>query len=87
MPQTNVNIRMDQETKDQADQLFKALGMNMSIAVNVFVKQAIRLGGIPFDISLTPNARTRQAMEETEAGQGLSEPFDSVEDLMRDLNA
>ncbi len=51
MAQTNVNIRMDEDLKKQADQLFNKLGMNMSTAFNVFVRQAIRNGGIPFEIT------------------------------------
>jgi len=46
----NVNIRMDEELKKQAEQLFADLGMNMTTAINVFVRQAINYGGIPFDI-------------------------------------
>ncbi|NAS19016.1 type II toxin-antitoxin system RelB/DinJ family antitoxin [Clostridium butyricum] len=52
MAQTiNVNIRMDEELKKQAEQLFNELGMNMTTAFNVFVRQAIRTGGIPFEVT------------------------------------
>jgi DNA-damage-inducible protein J len=51
MAQTNVNIRMDEDLKKQADKLFCNLGMNMSTAFNVFVRQAIRTGGIPFEVT------------------------------------
>lgn len=47
----NVNIRMDEELKKQAEKLFSELGMNMTTAFNVFVRQAIRTGGIPFEIT------------------------------------
>lgn len=51
MPQTiNVNIRMDEELKKQAEQLFSDLGLNMTTAVNVFIRQAVNYGGIPFEI-------------------------------------
>ena len=46
-----VNIRMDDNLKAQADILFDALGMNMSTAFNVFIKQALREGGMPFSIT------------------------------------
>jgi DNA-damage-inducible protein J len=46
----NVNIRMDEELKKQAEQLFTDLGMNMTTAVNVFIRQAVNYGGIPFEI-------------------------------------
>ena len=50
MGQTNVNIRMDSEIKKEAEQLFESLGMNMSTAFNIFVRQSLRTGGIPFQI-------------------------------------
>ena len=49
---TNISIRMDSDLKAQADALFGELGMNLSTAFNIFVRQALREGGIPFEISL-----------------------------------
>ena len=64
---TNVSIRMDTDLKMQADALFGELGMNMSTAFNIFVRQAVREGRIPFDISLNqPNRETIAAMLEAE---------------------
>lgn len=64
---TNISIRMDSELKAQADALFAELGMNLSIAFNIFVRQSIREGRIPFDISLNqPNRETIAAMLEAE---------------------
>lgn len=60
---TNISIRMDAELKSQADELFTELGMNISTAFNIFVRQSLREGGIPFDISLNrPNKETVAAM-------------------------
>lgn len=62
---TNLSIRMDKELKEQAEQLFSELGMNMTTAFNIFVRQAVRQRRIPFEISLNvPNAETIAAMEE-----------------------
>ena len=64
---TNVSIRMDSDLKAQADALFGELGMNMSTAFNVFVRQAVREGRIPFEISLNqPSRETVAAMLEAE---------------------
>ena len=49
---TNISIRMDSELKAQADALFAELGMNLSTAFNIFVRQSLREGGIPFEINL-----------------------------------
>ena len=64
---TNISIRMDAETKAKADALFNELGMNISTAFNIFVRQSLREGRIPFDISLNqPNNETIAAMREAE---------------------
>lgn len=48
-----ITIRIDKETKEAAEELFDDLGMNLSSAVNIFIKQALRDGKIPFEISRT----------------------------------
>ena len=64
---TNLSIRMDKELKEQAENLFSELGMNMTTALNVFVRQSVRQGKIPFEIALqTPNAETIAAIREVE---------------------
>lgn len=64
---SNVSFRIDSELKSQADALFSQLGMNMTTAFNIFLRQSVREGCIPFDITInTPNADTVAAMIETE---------------------
>lgn len=46
-----LNIRIDDKLKEQGEKLFNTLGMNFSSAVNIFVSQAVREGGIPFIIT------------------------------------
>ena len=46
-----VNIRIDNVLKEKADNLFEELGLNMTTAVNMFVRQVVRQGGIPFEIT------------------------------------
>ena len=58
---------MDSDLKAQADALFSELGMNLTTAFNIFVRQSIREGGIPFEISINqPNKETIAAMLEAE---------------------
>ena len=67
MTTTNINIRMDSDLKAQADALFGELGMNLSTAFNIFVRQSIRDGGIPFEITLNQTSKdTIAAMLEAE---------------------
>lgn len=62
---TNINVRIDKVLKEQAESLFFELGMNMTTAFNVFLRQAVRQGKIPFEIALnTPNAEALVAMQE-----------------------
>ena len=64
---TNISIRMDSDIKTQAEALFGELGMNLTTAFNIFVRQALREGRIPFDISLNqPSKETIAAMLEAE---------------------
>ena len=58
----NVSIRMDDNLKKQAEDLFNYLGMNLTTAFTIFVKQAIREQGIPFEITREiPNSETISA--------------------------
>ena len=54
---TNLCIRIDAELKRQAEELFSELGMNLTTAFTVFVRQAIREGGIPFEVVLERSSR------------------------------
>ena len=47
----NVNIWVDDEIKDKAQQVFSALGLDMASAINVFLRQAINHNGIPFELT------------------------------------
>lgn len=88
MKNTNMNIRMDSEVKQQAEALFAEFGLNMTSAINLFLRQSIREQSIPFEIALhTPNAETRKAIDDVRNRRNLSRPFHSIEELMEDLNA
>lgn len=63
----NISIRMDAELKAAAEELFDELGMSISTAFNIFVKQSLREGRIPFTISRgVPNRETIAALQEAE---------------------
>ena len=65
MATTNLNIRTDKDIKDQAEEIFNELGLNMTTAVNMFLKTAIREHGIPFELKLdVPNETTAAAIAE-----------------------
>jgi DNA-damage-inducible protein J len=70
-----VSIRLDDGLKERADVLFDELGLNMTTAFNIFVRQTVRQGGIPFDITADPfygasNMRAlRQSIKDADAGK------------------
>ena len=65
MATTNLNIRIDKAIKDQAEEIFNELGLNMTTAVNMFLRTAIREHGIPVELKLeVPNNTTTAAIEE-----------------------
>lgn len=65
MPTTSMTIRMDSVVKQQAQELFAALGMDMTTAVNIFLRQAIQRQGLPFEVALNqPNRESLEALAE-----------------------
>ncbi|MCL2147188.1 MAG: type II toxin-antitoxin system RelB/DinJ family antitoxin [Synergistaceae bacterium] len=54
MPNTSMNIRMDTDVKRKAQELFSQFGLDMTTAVNMFLRQSIRQQGIPFALQLDP---------------------------------
>lgn len=88
MAQTNINIRMDDNLKQQFDCLCNELGLNMTTAFNIFAKTMVRQQKIPFEVALdVPNAETLAAIDDVNRGRNLSKSFHSVAELMEDLNA
>ena len=87
---TNISIRMDSELKAQADALFNELGMNLTTAFNIFVRQSLREGKIPFEISLNqPNRETLAALQEAEriSKDPKVKGYTDLDELFRDLKA
>lgn len=86
---TNISIRMDVELKKQAEKLFNELGMNMTTAFNIFLRQAVRQQRIPFDIALEiPNAETLAALEEVERMKEdptLGKTYTDVDEMIKEL--
>ena len=65
MSTSNMSIRIDSDVKAKAQALFSALGIDMTTAINIFLRKAIQHQGIPFNVTLTkPNQETLDAMAE-----------------------
>jgi len=87
MPETtNLNIRIDRELKEQAEVFFNELGLNMSSAFNIFVRQSLRQGKIPFELSIVADpfysstniAILRQSIQEANEGRLVTKTLDEL---------
>lgn len=88
MAKVSTSISIDSEVKAKAQELFADFGMDLSTAINIFLKQAIYERSIPFAIRRElPNETTLKAMDEAENDENMHGPFDSVAEMMKDLNA
>ena len=85
----NMSFRVDKKLKQQADELFRRMGMNTSVALNMFLTQSVREQALPFKPSAeVPNARLREAMDEAEAiarGEIKAKEYNSFEELWEDI--
>ena len=83
-----LQVRVDPTLRDSATQTFEEIGLDLPTAIRIFLKKAVAVHGIPFDVrSEFPNEATLAAMANIEHGIGLSRSFHSVSELMEDLNA
>ena len=85
---TNVTFRMDKALKEQADSLYKALGLNLSTAFQIFVRQSLRQGGLPCEVKLDqPNKETIAALLEAEriAHDPSVKKYSDVDEALEEL--
>ena len=76
MAASNMNIRMDSEIKAQAQELFAQFGLDMTTAINMFLRQAIRERGIPFHLKLEdPYPSLNQAISDARERKNLFGPY------------
>lgn len=83
---TNLNIRVDKDIKEQSEEIFSKLGLNMTTAINMFLRTVIRENGIPFEISLdNTKVKTIKALAE-ERKILQAKGHSDMEDLVRAMN-
>jgi len=91
--QSTINIRMEQPLKEEAETLFRDLGLNLTTAFHMFVRQAIRLGGIPFeikkeqrDVPLRGEAylqKLHRSMQQFDRGEVVVKTLDELKALIK----
>lgn len=85
---TTFSVRMDSDIKKQCEALYSELGVNLTTAINVFLRQSLRVGGFPFDVRVEqPNKETIAALLEAEriARDPSAKRYSDVDDALKAL--
>ena len=77
---TNLNIKIDRDLKLKADRLFNEMGMNLTTAVNIFVRQAVLERAIPFKIYRSESTGTAKSIKERRVA------MQEIRDLLSDVD-
>lgn len=89
MNNTNLTIRIDSNLKKEADNLFKELGINISSAITLFLKQSVREKALPFDVAVKeekPSREMKKLLKEIKnIEEGKSKLYDNLDELWKDL--
>jgi DNA-damage-inducible protein J len=80
-----IHVRIDAQTKSQAQSILNELGMTLSKAITLYLRQIIFNKGIPFEVKI-PNELTMKTIEKSERGEELHEAS-SVEEMFRELDS
>jgi len=87
----NLSIRIDPQTKKGAEKLFSNFGITISDAVNIFLRQSLMVGGLPFEMKQPRyNAETEAAMQEARdimSGKKKAKSYSSADELFYELDA
>ena len=85
MSQTTINVRIDEELKKQFEDFCNETGLNISIAITIFVKKVVKEGKIPFIISTDPfyseenMSHLRKSISDLENGKGVEHKLIEVD--------
>ena len=88
MASTNFSVRMDSNIKKQCESLYGEHGMSLTNAINEYLRQSLRVGGLPFEVRVEqPNKETMAAMLEAEkiAKDPGVKHYSDVEQALREL--
>ena len=82
-------VRIDENLKKQASELFAQLGMDMSSAMNIFLRQCILRGGLPFSVELPQyKPEVIEAMEEAKriSKNPGTKRYNNFSEALEDIN-
>lgn len=82
MAKVSTNITIDADVKKQAQELFADLGLDLSTAINIYLKKALAEQGIPFEVTReVPNDETVSAMNEVKQMEMHPEKYTGYKDI------
>lgn len=91
MAKVSTNVSIDADIKKQAQELFAELGMDLSTAINIFLRQSLRQHSIPFEITAdNPNKETLEAIAEVQRMKKdptIGKVYDDVDAMFEELLA
>lgn len=87
MATTNFSVRLDNDLKKQSEILYSELGVNLTTAINVFLRKSLAVGGFPFDVRIEePNKETLLALIEADKlSKDSNQKGMDVEDALKEL--
>ena len=83
-----INVNVPKEVKEEANAIFNNLGINMSTAINMFLKRAIYERGIPFEVKEQPSQDLLEALQEVEDmenGKLIKKGYHNVRQMFEDI--
>ncbi len=90
MATTNFSVRLDNDLKKRSEAMYNELGINLTTAINVFLRKSLAVGGFPFDVRMEePNKETLLALLEAEkiskdpSVKGYSDVEEALKELKR----
>lgn len=83
MSKTTVSVRIDNDIKENSEKLFNELGLNLSSAINIFLRQAIREKAIPFNVSLKEEAKLEEDRIFEDAEKFVDKHIDAFKELAK----
>lgn len=79
----NLQVRLNDELKTKADELFTGLGLDTSTAVRIFLTAALEHGGLPFEVKHLPfSQEMSQAIYESRNRVNLNGPYDTAQEAV-----
>jgi len=85
---TSINVNVPSDVKEEATKLFNSLGLNMSTAINIFLKKAIFERGIPFDVKQQPTKEFSESLQELDYMETHPEEYkkyNNVDEMYEDI--